>query len=157
MIFTLTPHLIQEPEVPVRYPVRPHTFVFPSSESRRTGVSYWWMYMYVHEVLVNRLGGLSLPRKSVGRLTDRPDMAMDVYRGQNTTQKHIPRPRQRSTKRQSNKHTLKQCPSTWHLPKQQAPLILYYLYYELLLMSVPMGWEEGVRWYSDGGDVCWNW
>ena len=27
----------------------------------------------LHEVLVNRLGGLSLPRKSVFRLTDRPD------------------------------------------------------------------------------------
>ena len=26
----------------------------------------------MHEVLVNRLGGLSLPRKSVVRLTDRP-------------------------------------------------------------------------------------
>ena len=36
---------------------------------------------YVHEVLVNRLGGLSLPRKSVVRLTDRPDMTLDVYRG----------------------------------------------------------------------------
>ena len=35
---------------------------------------------YVHEVLVNRLGGLSLPRKSVVRLTDRPDMTLDVYR-----------------------------------------------------------------------------
>ena len=35
----------------------------------------------VHEVLVNRLGGLSLPRKSVVRLTDRPDMNLDVYRG----------------------------------------------------------------------------
>ena len=35
----------------------------------------------MHEVLVNRLGGLSLPRKSVGRLTDRPDMTLDVYRG----------------------------------------------------------------------------
>ena len=34
----------------------------------------------MHEVLVNRLGGLSLPRKSVVRLTDRPDMASDVYR-----------------------------------------------------------------------------
>ena len=30
----------------------------------------------MHEVLVNRLGGLSLPRKSVVRLTDRPDMTM---------------------------------------------------------------------------------
>ena len=27
-----------------------------------------------HDVLFNRLGGLSLPRKSVVRLTDRPDM-----------------------------------------------------------------------------------
>ena len=34
-----------------------------------TSVSYW--RKYVHEVLVNRLGGLSLPRKSVVRLTDR--------------------------------------------------------------------------------------
>ena len=35
----------------------------------------------MHEVLVNRLGGQSLPRKSVVRLTDRPDMTLDVYRG----------------------------------------------------------------------------
>ena len=40
---------------------------------------------YVHEVLVNRLGGLSLPRKSVVRLTDRPEMTLDVYRGRKTT------------------------------------------------------------------------
>ena len=40
---------------------------------------------YVHEVLVNRLGGLSLPRKSVVRLTDRPDMTLDVYRRRKTT------------------------------------------------------------------------
>ena len=39
----------------------------------------------MHEVLVNRLGGLSLPRKSVVRLTDRPDMTLDVYRGRITT------------------------------------------------------------------------
>ena len=39
----------------------------------------------MHEVLVNRLGGLSLPRKSVIRLTDRPDMTLDVYRGRKTT------------------------------------------------------------------------
>ena len=36
----------------------------------------------MHEVLVNRLGGLSLPRKSVVRLTD---MTLDVYRGRKTT------------------------------------------------------------------------
>ena len=39
----------------------------------------------VHEVLVNRLGGLSLPRKSVVRLTDCPNMTIDVYRGCKTT------------------------------------------------------------------------
>ena len=39
----------------------------------------------MHEVLVNRLGGVSLPRKSVVRLTDRPDMTLDVYRGRKTT------------------------------------------------------------------------
>ena len=39
----------------------------------------------MHKVLVNRLGGLSLPRKNVVRLTDRPDMTLDVYRGHKTT------------------------------------------------------------------------
>ena len=43
----------------------------------------------MHEVLVNRLGGLSLPRKSVGRLTDRPDMTLDVYRGRKTTMQQL--------------------------------------------------------------------
>ena len=38
----------------------------------------------MHEVLVNRLGGLSLPRESVVRLTDYPDMTIDVYRGHKT-------------------------------------------------------------------------
>ena len=42
----------------------------------------------MHEVLVNRLGGLSLPRKSVVRLIDRPDMTLDVYRGRKTTNQH---------------------------------------------------------------------
>ena len=39
----------------------------------------------MHEVLVNRLEGLSLPRKSVVRLTDRSDMTLDIYRGRKTT------------------------------------------------------------------------
>ena len=55
-----------------RYPVWQHTLVSPSALSRSAVVNYW--PKYVHEVLVNRLGGLSLPRKSVVRLTDRPDM-----------------------------------------------------------------------------------
>ena len=66
-----------------RYPVWQHTFVSPSAFSWRAVVIYW--RKYVHEVLVNRLGGLSLPRKSVVRLTDRPDMTLDVYRGRKTT------------------------------------------------------------------------
>ena len=45
----------------------------------------------MHEVLVNRLGGLSLPRKSVVRLTDRPDMTLDVYRGRKKKQYNIKR------------------------------------------------------------------
>ena len=45
----------------------------------------------MHEVLVNRLGGLSLPRKSVVRLTDRPDMTLDVYRGRKTTMQQATR------------------------------------------------------------------
>ena len=56
--------------------------------SRRAVVSYW--RKHVHEVLVNRLGGLSLPRKSVVRLTDRPDMTLAVYHRRKTTmQQHI--------------------------------------------------------------------
>ena len=58
-------------------------FRFSFRFSRRAVVSYW--QKYVHEVLVNRLGGLSLPRKSVVRLTDRPDVTLDVYRGRKTT------------------------------------------------------------------------
>ena len=43
----------------------------------------------MHEVLVNRLGGLSLPRKSVVWLTVRPDMTLDVYRGRKITTQPI--------------------------------------------------------------------
>ena len=39
----------------------------------------------MHEVLINRLGGLSLPRKGMVRLGDRTDMNIDVYRGRKTT------------------------------------------------------------------------
>ena len=54
----------------------------PSADSRGAVVSYW--RKYVHEVLVNRLGGLSLLRKSVVRLNDRPDMTLDLYPGRKT-------------------------------------------------------------------------
>ena len=75
--------LAQELEVPGSIPGPPIFFLSPAAESRMTVASYW--QKYVHEVLVNRLGGLSLPRKSVVRLTDRPDMTLDVYRGRKTT------------------------------------------------------------------------
>ena len=39
----------------------------------------------MHKALVNHLGGLNLPRKSVVRLTDCPDMTLDVYHGRKTT------------------------------------------------------------------------
>ena len=58
-------------------------FLSSSPDSRRAVASYW--QKYVHKVLVNCLGGLSLPRKSVVRLTDPPDMTLDVYRGRKTT------------------------------------------------------------------------
>ena len=58
-------------------------FDHPSAFSRRAVVSYW--RKNVHELLINRLGGLSMPRKSVVRLTDHPDMTLDVYRGRKTT------------------------------------------------------------------------
>ena len=46
----------------------------------------------MHEVLVNRFGGLSLPRKSVIMLTDRPDMTLDIYRGRKTTMQQQQQP-----------------------------------------------------------------
>ena len=58
------------------------TFVSPSADSRAV-VSYW--QRHVHEVLVYRLKSLSLPRKSVVKLTERPDMTIAVYRGRKTT------------------------------------------------------------------------
>ena len=67
--------LTQEAETPGSNPVRPHTFVSPSTNSRRAVVSYW--RKYVHE-------GLSLSRKSLVRFTNRSDMTIDVYRGQHT-------------------------------------------------------------------------
>ena len=66
-----------------RYPVQPHTSVFPSADARRAVVSEW--RKCVHEVLVNRIGDLRLPRKKCGRLTVRPDMTIAVYRGLKTT------------------------------------------------------------------------
>ena len=80
-----------------------HTSVSPFADSRGAVVSYLQEYVLRHEVLrhevlrhevlrhevlVKRLGGLSLPRKSVVRLTDRPNMTIDVYRRCKVTTHH---------------------------------------------------------------------
>ena len=67
----------------VRYPVRPHNFVSPAADTREAEVSCW--RNFEHAVLVNRLGGLSLPRNSVVRSTDRPEMTLAVYDGRTAT------------------------------------------------------------------------
>ena len=41
----------------------------------------------MQEILVYRLGGLSLPRKSVVRFTDCPNMTLDVYHGRKKKKK----------------------------------------------------------------------
>ena len=65
-------------EVLSSIPGTAHFLVSPSADSRMAVVSYW--RKCVHEVLVNRLGGLSLPTKKVVRLTDHSDMNSAVYR-----------------------------------------------------------------------------
>ena len=89
-------HLTRKSAVLGLIPGRATYFRFSFAFSRRAVVSY--CRNYVHEVLVNRLGGLSLPRKSVVRLTDCPDMTLDVYRGRKTTiqQQHFFRIQQES-------------------------------------------------------------
>ena len=76
-------HLTRKSGVLGSIPLWPHTFVSPSADSRRAVVSYW--RKYEHEVLLNPLEGLSRPRKSVVRLTDRPNMTFVVYRERKTT------------------------------------------------------------------------
>ena len=76
-------YLTEEPHVSGSIPSTA-TFVSPFTGSRRTVVNYW--QKYVHLVLVNHLGGLSLPRNSVVKLTDHPDMTIAVYHGQSPTE-----------------------------------------------------------------------
>ena len=52
-------------------------FIFYLGDSSRI----WLILQFNSDVK----SGLSLPRKSVVRLTDRPDMTLDVYRGRRTT------------------------------------------------------------------------
>ena len=81
-------HLTRKSEVPGSISGLATYLRFSIGNSRRAVVSYW--QMYVDEVLVNHFGGLSLPRKSVVRLTGRTGMTLDVYRGRNTTKQQQP-------------------------------------------------------------------
>ena len=70
-------HLTRKSGVLGSIPGLATSFVSPSAFLRRAVVSYW--RKYVHEILFNRLGVLHLPRKSVVRLTDRPDMTLEMF------------------------------------------------------------------------------
>ena len=74
-------HLTCKSEALGSIPVWPHTFISPLADSRRAVVGYW--QKYVHDALVNHLGGLSLLGKSVVRFTDCPDMT--IKHGHKTT------------------------------------------------------------------------
>ena len=77
----------------------------------------------MHEVLVNRLGGLSLPRKSVVRLTDRPDMTLDVHRGRKTTMQQQNRNHKGSTFTEKDRNKLNyQIGPKWTLSPNQTRL-----------------------------------
>ena len=75
---TSVARLTQKPEVPGSIPDPATYFQSPSADSNSATVSYW--LKYVHFVIANRLGDLSLPRNSKVMLIDRSDMTTAVYR-----------------------------------------------------------------------------
>ena len=96
---------------------------------------------YVYEVLVNRLGGLSLPRKSVVRLTDRPDMTLDVYRGRKTTIQQQQQQQSIYTFHLFLELKLKSC-------FEHLSLFLFYLFYSSLIQFIPT-WQSYLHLYLD--------
>ena len=72
--------LTQEPDVLGSIPVRPHSLLSFSLPLLVQEGQLW--RKYIDLVLFNRLGGLSQPRNSVVRLTDRPDMPTAVQYSQ---------------------------------------------------------------------------
>ena len=100
----------------------------------------------MHEVLVNRLGGLSLPRKSVVRLTDRPDMTLDVYRGRKktTTQQQ----KQPKIFWLADRHVAE---GAW----QWFPSILFWLFFSHRLpWNIQRDWRQQTQLKSTGGIRC---
>ena len=72
--------LTQKPEIPGLATL---TFISPSADFKKGSCQLGYWRKHVHFVLgSNRLAGLSLPRNSVVRLTNHPDV---VYRGRKTT------------------------------------------------------------------------
>ena len=70
---------MQSVEHPTR--ARGPSLVSPSADSGMAVVNYWGKYV----LLVYCIGGLSVSRNSVGRLTDSSDMTTAVYSGCITT------------------------------------------------------------------------
>ena len=63
----------------------PSTLAVGAGEGCLDIFSLVYLFSFLSPSLWESLGGLSLPRKSVVRLTDRSDMTLDVYRGRKTT------------------------------------------------------------------------
>ena len=76
-VVQLVTRLAQESVIPCLIPGPAIYFCFSFSWFKKGS--------YVHLVLVNCLGGLSLFRICVVRLTDRPDIIIAVYRGREAT------------------------------------------------------------------------
>ena len=75
----------QEPEIPGSIP-GPATYFFLLQLNQEGQLSVTGESMCTKYILVNRLGGPSLPRKSLVTLTDRPNMTSSaVYHGRKTT------------------------------------------------------------------------
>ena len=95
----------------------------------------------MHEVLVNRLRGLSLLRKSVVRLTDLLDMTLDVYRGRKTTTQ------QQQQFTHSLTYSLKTCSFT-HLFTHLFAFLLYAHLLVLSLLPPPLNFFSLTHWLS---------
>ena len=79
----------------------------------------------MHEVLVNGSGALSLPRKSVVRLTDSPDMTSGVYHKHKTT----PQPKKAwvSAKREESISMKGRARTSYRTGSSGSPYRLYYM------------------------------
>ena len=82
-------HLAQESEVSDSIPDPAIYFRISLRSLNRGSCQLLAKVPYVHLVLVNRLGDQNLPRNSVVRLIDRPDIPIAVYRGREAIREAI--------------------------------------------------------------------